>query len=185
MQAYAASDAYAYILMDRVGSIACWLNYDKKNNKDAFVLKDISGLFHIVQINGTALTELCQFRVNKADGEKLNQGICMYDGYLYVTYWNNQNGNSYVYRVDKKMSAILKESKAGTTKSYAKTQVATLDKKNLLAAAGVSGKSIKVEIESIAFTGGYLYFTANANYEDKAGKSHSLDGLYKVTKQLA
>lgn len=169
----------------KVGSIACWLNYDKKNNKDAFVLKDISGLFHIVKINGTTLTELCQFNVNKAGSEKLNQGICMYDGYLYVTFWNNQNGNSYVYRVDKKMSTVLKESKTGTTKNYAKTRVVTLDKKNLLAAAGVSGKSIKVEIESIAFTGGYLYFTANANYEDKTGKSRSLDGLYKVTKQLA
>lgn len=168
-----------------VGSIACWLNYDKKNNKDAFVLKDISGLFHIVQINGTTLTELCQFNVNVAGKEDLNQGICMYDGYLYVTYWNNQNGNSYVYRVDKKMSTVLKESKTGTTKSYTKTQIVTLDKKNLLAAAGVSGKSIKVEIESIAFSGGYLYFTANANYEDKTGKSRSLDGLYKVTKQLA
>ncbi len=168
-----------------VGSIACWLNYDKKNNKDAFVLKDTSGLFHIVQINGTKITELCQFNVNVAGNEDLNQGICMYDGYLYVTYWNNQNGNSYVYRVDKKMSMVLKESKIGTTKSYTKTRVVTLDKKNLLAAAGVSGKSIKVEIESIAFTGGYLYFTANANYEDKTGKSRSLDGLYKVTKQLA
>ena len=63
-----------------VGSIACWLNYDKKNNKDAFVLKDTGGLFHIVQINGTKLTELCQFNVDKINGETLNQGICMYDG---------------------------------------------------------------------------------------------------------
>ena len=65
-----------------VGSIACWLNYDKKNNKDAFVLKDTMGLFHIVQINGTKLTELCQFNVDKLKGETLNQGICMYDGSL-------------------------------------------------------------------------------------------------------
>ena len=67
-----------------VGSIACWLNYDKNNNKDAFVLKDTKGLFHIVQINGTKLTELCQFNVDKDKiiGETLNQGICMYDGSL-------------------------------------------------------------------------------------------------------
>lgn len=172
-----------------VGSIACWLNYDKKNNKDAFVLKDIGGLFHIVQINGTKLKELCQFNVDKINGETLNQGICMYDGYLYVTYWENKSGNSYVYRVDKKMSTVLKESKAGTTKSYSKTCVVTLDKQNLLKSLPKKPndfhKPVKVEIESIAFTGGYLYFTANANYADKAGNSHCLDGLYKVKRKLA
>ncbi len=172
-----------------VGAISCWLNFDKKNNKDAFILKDIEGLFHIVQINGTKLTELCQFNVNKLKGEALNQGICMYDGSLYVTYWESKSGNSYVYRVNKKMSTVLKESKAGTIKSYSKTQVVTLDKQNLSESLPKKPnnfkRAIKVEIESIAFTGGYLYFTANANYEDTAGKSHSIDGLYKVKKKLA
>ncbi len=172
-----------------VGSIACWLNYDKENNKDAFVLKDTKGLFHVVQINGTKLTELCQFNVDKLKGETLNQGICMYDGSLYVTYWENKSGNSYVYRVNKKMSTILKESKAGTTKSYLKTRVVTLDRQNLLESLPKRPanfkRATKVEIESIAFTGGYLYFTANANYVDTAGKSHSVDGLYKVKKKLA
>ena len=172
-----------------VGSIACWLNFDKKNNVDAFVLKDIKGLFHIVQINGTKLTELCQFNVDKLKGETLNQGICMYDGSLYVTYWESKSGNSYVYRVNKKMSTVLKESKAGTTKSYLKTRVVTLDRQNLLESLPKRPanfkRATKVEIESIAFTGGYLYFTANANYVDTAGKSHSVDGLYMVKKKLA
>ncbi len=172
-----------------VGSIACWLNYDTKKGMDAFVLKDIEGLFHIVQINGTKLTELCQFHVDKRKGETLNQGICMYDGYLYVTYWESKSGNSYVYRVDKKMSTVLKESKAGTTKIYTKTRVVMLDKQLLSEALPKKPanfkRATKVEIESIAFTGGYLYFTANANYEDTAGKNHSVDGLYKIKKKLA
>lgn len=172
-----------------VGGIACWLNYDKDNERAAFVLKDTDDLFHIVQINGTKLKELAKFKVNIAEKEKLNQGICMYDGYLYVTYANSQNGNSYVYRVDKKISTILKEYEEGKTKYYAKTRVVTLDKKKLLASLPEKPDDfkspVKLEIESIAFSGGYLYFTANANYENKAGKSRSLDGLYKVTKQLA
>lgn len=113
----------------------------------------------------------------------------MYDGSLYVTYWESKSGNSYVYRVNKKMSTILKESKAGTTKSYAKTRIVTLDRQNLAKAMPKKPDNfkhaVKVEIESIAFTGGYLYFTANANYVDTAGKSHSVDGLYKVKKKLA
>lgn len=167
-----------------VGSIACWQNYDKANKKIAFILKNHKdGSFHIVEVNGTTLTEICQFQVNAI----ANQGICMYNGYLYVTSWDNKSGNSYVYRVRTKMSAILKEkSKGRPIISYA-DKIVTLDKRHLLKAAGVTGTGVKVEIESIAFLDGYLYFTANANYKDatKAHKQHSLDGLYKVKKRLA
>ncbi len=185
-----------------VSGIACWFNYNKKNNQDAFILKS-GNVFHIVTIDGTKVTEICSFQIHIDNGKKLNQGICMYQGILYVTYWDNSSGNSYVYRVKKSMSTVAKEKgKKGeirdevtetingkkvkkTIWTYDKTQIVTLDKKKLLAAAGVdSGKPLKIEIESIAFTGGYLYFTANANYEDKNKKSYSLDGLYKVSRQL-
>ncbi len=72
-------------------------------------------------------------------------------------------------------------------RKYITRVIAILDKRRLLKAAGVSGIAIKIEIESIAFSDGYLYFTANANYKDdtKAKKQHSLDGLYKIKQQLA
>ncbi len=186
----------------KVTGIACWFNYDKKNNQDAFILKS-GKIFHIVTIDGTKITEICSFQIHIEDGKKLNQGICMYQGILYVTYWDNSSGYSYVYRVKKSMSTIAKEKgRKGeigdevtetingkkvkkTIWTYDKTQIVTLEKKKLLAAAGVdSGKPLKIEIESIAFAGGYLYFTANANYEGKNKKSYSLDGLYKVSRQL-
>ena len=68
----------------RVGSIACWLNSDK------FILKryktkeekkkDKRTEFHLVQIKGTKVTEICEFIVKEDDGEEFNQGICMYKG---------------------------------------------------------------------------------------------------------
>lgn len=167
-----------------VGSIACWQNYDKANKKMAFILKNHdNGYFHIVEVNGTTITEICQFQVNAI----ANQGICMYDGSLYVTSWDKKSGNSYVYRVRTKMSAILKEKAKGEPIISYVDKIVTLDKRHLLKAAGVTGTGVKVEIESIAFLDGYLYFTANANYKDatKAHKQHSLDGLYKVKKRLA
>ena len=62
-----------------VGGIACWFNYDKKNNQDAFILKS-GDVFHIVQINGTKVKEICNFKIHIDKGKKLNQGICMYKG---------------------------------------------------------------------------------------------------------
>ena len=190
----------------KVSGIACWFNYDKKNNQDAFILKS-GDTFHIVQIDGTKVKEICSFKIHIDNGKALNQGICMYKGILYVTYWESSSGNSYVYRVNKSMSTVAKEKgQKGeirdeetetingkkvkkTIWTYDKTQIVTLDKKKLLAAAKdevkvKSGIPSKIEIESIAFAGGYLYFTANANYEDKDKNSYSLDGLYKVSKQL-
>lgn len=167
-----------------VGSIACWQNYDKANKKIAFILKNHdNGYFHIVEVNGTTLTEICHFQVNAI----VNQGICMNDGYLYVSSWDNKSGNSYVYRVRTKMSAILKEKAKGEPIISYADKIVTLDKRHLLKAAGVTGTGVKVEIESIAFLDGYLYFTANANYKDatKAHTQHSLDGLYKIKKRLA
>lgn len=176
-----------------VGSIACWFNYNKQTGEDAFVLKDTKGKFHIVHITGTKVIELYQFNVNQKKGE-LNQGICMYQGYLYVTSWDKVSGNSYVYKVDKPMSTIAKEKgKEGESENntYKKTRLVTLDKKKLANIDGmskteaekVSKKLLKMEIESIAFAGGYLYFTANVNYKTSKG-TESLDGLYKVNKQL-
>lgn len=169
-----------------VGSIACWSDYDKANGKDAFILKNHwDGSFHVVEINGTTITEICKFKVEG----RSNQGICVYNGYLYVTEWGSDYGNSYVYRVEKKLSTIVKEKGKpdGKNGDYIKKIIVTLDKTKLLSAAGVSGRALKVEIESIEFLNGYLYFTANANYRDatKARKQHSLDGLYMVKKQLA
>ena len=83
------------------------------------------------------------------------------------------------------MSTIIKEKDKEREIISSVERIVTLDKRHLLNAAGVTGKGVKVEIESIAFLDGYLYFTANANYEDAAHKQHSLDGLYKVKKQLA
>ena len=119
----------------------------------------------------------------------------MYKGYLYVTSWDNSSKNSYVYKVDKAMSTIAKEkgTKGEMAKNtYKKTRLVTLDKKKLENIDGMSKKEaekisknlLKMEIESIAFAGGYLYFTANVNYSTSDGNK-SLDGLYKVTKQLA
>ena len=110
--------------------------------------------------------------------------------YLYVTEWRNDYGNSYVYRVNKPLSTIVKEKGNPDGRKdgdYMKKIIVTLDKTKLLSAAGVSGQALKakVEIESIEFLDGYLYFTANANYKDKTLKQHSLDGLYMVKKQLA
>lgn len=175
-----------------VGSIACWLDYDKAHNKDAFVLKEHkNGKIHVMEIYGTTSKEICQFEVDDA----LNQGICMYDGYLYVTEWDKENGDSYIYRIEKKMSTIVKEKGRNgevwiykdKKRKYITRVIAILDKRRLLKAAGVLGTAIKIEIESIAFSDGYLYFTANANYKDdtKAKKQHSLDGLYKIKQQLA
>ncbi len=67
-----------------VGSIACWLNADKfilkrhKSNKDK--KEDKRTEFHLVQINGTKVTEICTFMVKEDKGEEFNQGICMYKG---------------------------------------------------------------------------------------------------------
>lgn len=174
-----------------VGSIACWLNSDKfilkeHKNKNA---KDKRPTFHLVEINGKKVTEICTFIVSTEEGKKLNQGICMYKGYLYVTYWDSKNGNSYIYRVNEKMSTIEKNKK--TVKTYDKKQIAVLDKNQLLKAAVKSGEEplkgmpLKIEIESIACTTeDYMYFTANANYTDKSGKQKSLDGLYRLNKKL-
>ncbi len=65
-----------------VGSIACWLNADKfilkeHKNKNA---KDKRPTFHLVEINGKKVTEICTFIVSTEEGKKLNQGICMYKG---------------------------------------------------------------------------------------------------------
>lgn len=92
------------------------------------------------------------------------------------------------------MSTIAKEKgKEGESENntYKKTRLVTLDKKKLANIDGmskteaekVSKKLLKMEIESIAFAGGYLYFTANVNYKTSKG-TESLDGLYKVNKQL-
>ena len=174
-----------------VGSIACWLNSDKfilKEHKDKNA-KDKRPTFHLVEINGKKVTEICTFIVSTEEGKKLNQGICMYKGYLYVTYWDSKNGNSYIYRVNEKMSTIEKNKK--TVKTYDKKQIAVLDKNQLLKAAVKSGEEplkgtpLKIEIESIACTTeDYMYFTANANYTDKSGKQKSLDGLYRLNKKL-
>ena len=67
-----------------VGSIACWLNADKfilkrhKSKKDK--KEDKRTEFHLVQINGTKVTEICTFIVKEEEGEEFNQGICMYKG---------------------------------------------------------------------------------------------------------
>lgn len=77
-----------------VGSIACWSDYDKANGKEVFILKNHrDGSFHVVEINGTTITEICQFKVEG----RSNQGICVYNGYLYVTEWGSDYGNSYLY----------------------------------------------------------------------------------------
>lgn len=174
-----------------VGSIACWLNSDKfilKEHKDKNA-KDKRSTFHLVEINGTKVKEICTFIVTAEEGKKLNQGICMYKGYLYVTNWDSKNGNSYIYRVNEKMSTIEKNKK--TVKTYNKTQIAMLDKNQLLKAAvkqgeePLKGTPLKIEIESIACTTeDYMYFTANANYTDKSGNQKSLDGLYRLNKKL-
>ncbi len=179
-----------------VGSIACWLNSDK------FILKrhkskrekeeDKRTEFHLVQINGTKVTEICTFMVKEDDGEEFNQGICMYKGYLYVTFWNNKNNNSYIYKVNEKMSAIEKKGKnTKATKIYGKTKIAMIDKNELIKSAKnlkkpPKGTPIKIEIESIAFTTeDYLYFTANAQYLDTSNNKKSLDGLYRINKKMA
>ena len=68
----------------KVGSIACWLNSDKfilKQHKDKEdKKKDKQTIFHLVQIKGTKVTEICEFIVKEDDGEEFNQGICMYKG---------------------------------------------------------------------------------------------------------
>ncbi len=67
-----------------VGSIACWLNSDKfilkehKTKKEE--AKDKRARFHLVEINGTKVKEICTFIVATEEGKKLNQGICMYKG---------------------------------------------------------------------------------------------------------
>ena len=65
-----------------VGSIACWLNSDKfilKEHKDKNA-KDKRPTFHLVEINGKKVTEICTFIVSTDKGKELNQGICMYKG---------------------------------------------------------------------------------------------------------
>ncbi len=179
-----------------VGSIACWLNADKfilkrhKSKKDK--KEDKRTEFHLVQINGTKVTEICTFMVKEEEGEEFNQGICMYKGYLYVTFWNNKNNNSYIYKVNEKMSAIEKKGKnTKTTKIYGKTKIAMIDKNELIKSAKnlkkpPKGTPIKIEIESIAFTTeDYLYFTANAQYLDTSNNKKSLDGLYRINKKMA
>lgn len=48
----------------KVGSIACWQDYDKSHHKDAFVLKNHEdGSFHVVEINGTTAKEICKFEI--------------------------------------------------------------------------------------------------------------------------
>lgn len=184
----------------KVGSIACWLNSDKfilkKHKTEAEKEKDKWSEFHLVEINGTKVKEICTFRVKEDEkkGEELNQGICMYKGYLYVTFWNNDKTerNSSIYRVNEKMSSIEKKGKnTKEIKTYDKTQIAKLDKNDLLKSAKnlekpPKGTPIKIEIESIAFTTeDYLYFTANAQYLDTAGNKKSLDGLYMINKKMA